>query len=66
MCGRFTQSFAWDRADLLFDLSGLPLNLQPRYNVAPDDWAGEREGDGRDARSPTVWHGPEGHVVDPS
>ena len=35
MCGRFTQTFTWDQADLLLDLSGPPLNLQPRYNVAP-------------------------------
>ena len=35
MCGRFTQTFAWDQADLLLGLSGAPLNLQPRYNVAP-------------------------------
>ena len=35
MCGRFTQTFAWDQADLLLGLSGAPLNLRPRYNVAP-------------------------------
>ena len=35
MCGRFTQTFTWDQADLLLNLAGPPLNLQPRYNVAP-------------------------------
>ena len=35
MCGRFTQTFAWDQADRLLGLSGPPLNLRPRYNVAP-------------------------------
>ena len=35
VCGRFTQTFTWDRADLLLGLSGTPLNLRPRYNVAP-------------------------------
>ena len=30
--------------------------------VHPD----ETEGDAPPASSPTVWHGPEGHVVDPS
>ena len=39
MCGRFTQTFTWDRLGPLFDLSGLPLNLQPRYNVAPSQEA---------------------------
>ena len=35
MCGSFTQTFAWDQADSFLDLSGPPLNLRPRYNVAP-------------------------------
>ena len=37
MYGRFTQT--WDQADLLLGLSGAPLNLQPRYNVAPSQEA---------------------------
>ena len=34
MCGRFTQTFARDRADQFLGLSSAPLNLRPRYNVA--------------------------------
>ncbi len=39
MCGRFTQTFSWDRADQFLDLSRPPLNLRPRYNVAPSQEA---------------------------
>lgn len=36
MCGRFTQTFAWDDiAHQLGPLDGPPMNLEPRYNVAP-------------------------------
>ncbi len=36
MCGRFTQGFSWDGLATLFGpLEGPPLNLRPRYNVAP-------------------------------
>ena len=37
MCGRFTQKLTWRQIHDLYSLKGspLPLNLQPRYNVAP-------------------------------
>ena len=35
MCGRFTQRLSWAELHELMDLIGAPLNLQPRYNVAP-------------------------------
>ena len=48
MCGRFTQTFAWDQANMLPDLAGLPLSLQPRCDMAPSQEAAvvraDREG----------------------
>ena len=35
MCGRFTQSMTWRELHERMDLIGTPLNLPPRYNVAP-------------------------------
>ena len=35
MCGRFTQRLSWAELRELMDLIGAPLNLQPRYNIAP-------------------------------
>ena len=35
MCGRFTQRLSWAELHELMDLIGAPLNLPPRYNVAP-------------------------------
>ena len=35
MCGRFTQRLSWAELHELMDLIGAPLNLQPRYNIAP-------------------------------
>ena len=35
MCGRFTQRLSWAELHELMDLIGPPLNLRPRYNVAP-------------------------------
>ena len=35
MCGRFTQRMSWQELHALLDLIGAPLNLRPRYNVAP-------------------------------
>ena len=35
MCGRFTQRLSWAELHELMDLIGVPLNLPPRYNVAP-------------------------------
>ena len=35
MCGRFTQRLSWAELYELMDLIGAPLNLPPRYNVAP-------------------------------
>ena len=35
MCGRFTQRMTWRELHERLDLIGAPLNLRPRYNVAP-------------------------------
>ena len=35
MCGRFTNRFTWEELHERLDLIGVPLNLRPRYNVAP-------------------------------
>ena len=35
MCGRFTQRMTWRELHELMNLIGTPLNLRPRYNVAP-------------------------------
>ena len=35
MCGRFTQRMTWRELHERLDLIGTPLNLRPRYNVAP-------------------------------
>ena len=35
MCGRFTQMFSWQEVHDLLTLEGPPLELAPRYNVAP-------------------------------
>ena len=35
MCGRFTNRFTWKELHERLDLIGAPLNLRPRYNVAP-------------------------------
>ena len=35
MCGRFTNRFSWKELHERLDLIGAPLNLRPRYNVAP-------------------------------
>ena len=35
MCGRFTQTFSWQEVHDLLTLEGPPLELAPRYNVAP-------------------------------
>ncbi|WP_405041443.1 SOS response-associated peptidase [Parvibaculum sp.] len=35
MCGRFTQFYSWRELVDLYGLSGTPLNLEPRYNIAP-------------------------------
>ena len=39
MCGRFTQRFSWQELHEYLDLSGPPLNLAPRYNLAPSQEA---------------------------
>ena len=38
MCGRFTQKLTWRQIHDLYDLTApaVPLNLQPRYNGAPE------------------------------
>ena len=35
MCGRFSQRLSWRELHERMDLIGTPLNLRPRYNVAP-------------------------------
>ena len=35
MCGRFTQRMTWRELHERMGLIGTPLNLRPRYNVAP-------------------------------
>ncbi len=35
MCGRYSQRLSWSDLHELMDLVGPPLNLRPRYNVAP-------------------------------
>ena len=46
MCGRFTQRMTWRELHERMDLIGAPLNLRPRYNVAPSqDVAVVRTGD---------------------
>ena len=46
MCGRFTQRMTWRELHERMDLVGVPLNLQPRYNVAPSqDFAVVRAAD---------------------
>ena len=47
MCGRFTQRMTWRELHERMDLIGTPLNLRPRYNVAPgQDIAVVRAGTG--------------------
>jgi putative SOS response-associated peptidase YedK len=35
MCGRFTQHYTWAQVHDFLSVFGAPLNLQPRYNIAP-------------------------------
>lgn len=35
MCGRFTQKFTWSELVKAYRLTQQPLNLEPRYNIAP-------------------------------
>ena len=35
MCGRFTQRFSWQQVHDYMNLLGPPVELRPRYNVAP-------------------------------
>lgn len=35
MCGRFTQKYSWREVQAFLSVIGAPLNLRPRYNVAP-------------------------------
>ena len=37
MCGRYTFTSPEEAARALFKYTGPPLNLRPRYNVAPTD-----------------------------
>ena len=47
MCGRFTNRLSWQALHELMGLTGAPLNLRPRYNVAPgQDIAVMRSGTG--------------------
>jgi len=35
MCGRFTQRYTWTEVHTFLSVFGTPLNLRPRYNIAP-------------------------------
>jgi putative SOS response-associated peptidase YedK len=35
MCGRFTQHYTWAEIHAFLSFLGVPINLQPRYNIAP-------------------------------
>ena len=35
MCGRFTQHYTWAQVHEFLSVFGPPMNLQPRYNIAP-------------------------------
>ncbi len=35
MCGRFTQRYTWSEVHTFLNVFGTPLNLRPRYNIAP-------------------------------
>src|SRR5450759_4631317 len=35
MCGRFTQSYTWRELYELYRLTCQPVNIEPRYNIAP-------------------------------
>lgn len=35
MCGRFTQRYTWSEVHTFLSVFGTPLNLRPRYNIAP-------------------------------
>src|SRR3954453_135858 len=35
MCGRFTQNYTWQEVHDFLNFLGAPLNLRPRYNIAP-------------------------------
>ncbi len=37
MCGRFTQAYTWTEVHAFLSVFGPPLNLRPRYSVAPTD-----------------------------
>ena len=49
MCGRFTQRFSWQQVHDYMNLIGPPVELRPRYNLAPgqDVAAVRARGDGR-------------------
>ena len=67
MCGRFTQTFTWDQTDLFLDLAEPPLNLRPRYNVAPGQDAAvvRADRDGRRRLSMLRWGLVPGWAEDP-
>jgi len=35
MCGRFTRIYTWRELFELYQLTNVPLNIQPRYNICP-------------------------------
>ena len=56
MCGRFTQRMSWQELHEQMDLVGTPLNLRPRYNIAPSqDVAAVRGSDNGRALSMLRW-----------
>ena len=56
MCGRFTQSCAWQEIHAFLSLTGPARNLRPRYNVAPgQDIAAVRLCEGKRRLSQLRW-----------
>lgn len=56
MCGRFTQRLSWQELHALYELTGTPSNLEPRYNVCPTQTiAAVIERDGARALAPMRW-----------
>ena len=56
MCGRYSNRFTWKELHERLDLIGTPLNLRPRYNVAPSqDVAAVRAGNGGRTLSMLRW-----------
>ena len=67
MCGRFTNRFTWKELHERLDLIGTPLNLRPRYNVAPSqDVAAVRASNGGRTLAMLRWGLIPGWAKDPA